>query len=799
MATHRPSFAVPLADFAATLLAQRELAPRAQATAEQVFALLPGSAVVVYVVDDQASPCWNARGIAGEIALAERTVEFGAGTLGQLAERREPMLYLPSNIKREDYAHLDIRRTLQSLAYLPILADDMLVGCVEIISYDQPLQESALHPLTELAEYAAIGIALALVYESERNAQLESISRLTQLYDLEKVFNSTLELDMLLPIITQKFREILNVQAVNLWLVDGDAMLLISRNGIDETVEVGARLLAGQSIANDVSDKGEALIVAGDDPRLAKRNQEARGYPIHTLMAAPVIAKEKLVGVAEAINKLDGSSFDDDDLFLLINVTDAAAGALHNASLLETERKVEILETLVSVSRELASTLNLERVLEAVVNGPNAVIPYERAAIALDDSGRLKLRAISGVSELKPGDPDAARLSDVLQWVSLAEREVHITQKDGVINDPRPETRAKFERYFEQSGMRGFFALPLSDDQGRVGVLSFESSDPDFLTQTHREMIKILAGQATVALRNAAMYKEVPFIGVLEPLIQKKQKFMAMEKSRRAMRLAIAAAALVFLVAFPLPMRLGGNAMVAPARTAKIQPEVEGVVKNVLVREGQPVKRGDVVAELESWEYSGALAAAEAKHAAALAEMNRALAGNDPSTAGVKRVEAEYWSAETTRARERLARTRLASPIEGVIATPHIENLVGTHLTTDDVFAEIVDTRQAMIDVGIEESEVALLRSGADAAVKLESYPTRTFRGQVAIVSPASTSSGDHRLFFARVSVPNDGGVIRPGMQGNAKVSVGWRPAGYVLFRGLGRWVWGKLWHWFGW
>src|SRR5688572_1219901 len=180
MATHRPSFAVPLADFAATLLAQRELAPRAQATAEQVSALLPESAVVVYVVDDQAAPGWTARGIAGEIALEERHVEFNTGTLGRLAERREPLLFTPGEIKREDYAHLNVRRTIQSLAYLPILADDMLVGAVEIISYDQPLHESALHPLTELAEYAAIGIALALVYESERNAQLESISRLTQ-------------------------------------------------------------------------------------------------------------------------------------------------------------------------------------------------------------------------------------------------------------------------------------------------------------------------------------------------------------------------------------------------------------------------------------------------------------------------------------------------------------------------------------------------------------------------------------------------------------------------------------------
>jgi GAF domain-containing protein len=134
MATHRPSLAVPLADFAATLLSQRELAPRAQTTADQIAALLPGSAVVVYVVDDQSAPSWTARGIAGEVELAEKVVELESGTLGRLAERREPLLFSLADLRREDYAHLNIRRTVQSLAYLPILADDILVGAAEIIS-----------------------------------------------------------------------------------------------------------------------------------------------------------------------------------------------------------------------------------------------------------------------------------------------------------------------------------------------------------------------------------------------------------------------------------------------------------------------------------------------------------------------------------------------------------------------------------------------------------------------------------------------------------------------------------------
>ena len=82
--------------------------------------------------------------------------------------------------------------------------------------------------------------------------------------------------------------------------------------------------------------------------------------------------------------------------------------------------------------------------------------------------------------------------------------------------------------------MRGFYAVPLADDDGRVGTLSFESSDPDFLGPVHLEMIKILSAQATVALRNASLYREVPFIDLLKPVLDQKRKFLALEKRRQA-------------------------------------------------------------------------------------------------------------------------------------------------------------------------------------------------------------------------------------------------------------------------
>jgi len=308
----------------------------------------------------------------------------------------------------------------------------------------------------------------------------------------------------------------------------------------------------------------------------------------------------------------------------------------------------------------------------------------------------------------------------------------------------------------------------------------------------------VLAGQATVALRNAQMYKEVPFISVLQPVLEKKRKFMAMDKRRRALMLAAVAAVLIFLAGVPLPLRVDGDAVVAPLHSAQIQPEVEGVVSKVYVREGDHVTRGQVIASLADWDTRSVLAQAQSKYQMALLQMNRSLAANDGSEAGVQRIQADFWKSELARDQELLDKTQLRSPIDGLVATPHIENMVGKRLQYGDSFAEIVDTSRAIVDVAIDDTDSAQLRAGAHASVKLNSFPTRIFRGDVMVVSPKGTLQGDSRVFFARVAVPNADGAIRSGMEGRGKVRVGWYPAGYVLFRKPFLWIYSRAWSWFG-
>jgi RND family efflux transporter MFP subunit len=792
-----------VAAFFKQLIEEQEVASRARVLASFTSELVPDSAASVYTLASEGGEnFWAPRAIVGDATIHEQAIASDSGLLGDLFDGdSSPVIKSAPQLQREDYPHIDARRTVRSISYVPLIHGEDLIGAVEILCFGAEAPPEALETLVEIADPAAASLVSAKQYETERHDTLSSITRLTQLYDLEKVFSSTLEMQELLPLVTTKFQEILNCEAVNIWLLHPDESLeLMHQAGQDPTAFKGQIVQAGEGIIGALSNDGESVCISDEsDPKLVERNRNAGDNRVRTLIAVAVMDRESLVGCVEAVNKAEGEAFDDDDLFVLISLAGTASNALHNASLLMAERKVEILETLNTVSHEITSTLSLDRMLQTIVNAPQAVIPYERAAIALDYRGRFKLSAVTGVTQINADHPDIAPLNDLLQWVSLSDEVVHVRQRGDEIDADREETAAKFRNYFAQSGMRGFYAMPLIDDTGRVGVLALESSDPDFLGPAHVEILQLLASQTTVALRNAQMYKEVPFISVLEPVLARKRKFMAMEKRRRTLIIGAAVAAAIFLVAFPFPLRVDGDAVVTPLHRVQIQPEAPGVVYRVLVHEGDQVRAGDVLAEMENWNSRYSLAEAQARHESALMQMNHALAVNDGSAAGAQQVQADYWQAELSRAQEVLDKSKLRSPIDGVVATPRVDSFAGRKLALGDSFAEVVDTSRVIVDVGIDDDDAGLLRAGQSASVKLNSYPARTFHGQVLLVSQKAESVHEAPVFYARVAISNADGALRSGMQGRGKVKIGTYPAGYVLLRRPYIWIVSKLWDWMGW
>jgi RND family efflux transporter MFP subunit len=788
---------------------------RAGLIAAAVVEVLPQGACIVHrLVSEGEDSYFAPMGAAGELTSTAGSLPANSRLVAPISSNsKQPLLYSGAEIRREDYAHVHITRSVASVAYLPYFdrpdagaADGaQLVGIVEVLSLGEPLQDSDLDELYPVVSLAGPAILAAEEFESQRQNLLESVHRMSQLYDLEKSLNATLELDQVTAMAPEKTLAMLDCQAVHLWLVDGDKLRLMASHGADATVEHGTTQSAGEGYVADMAEVGEPLLIAdADDERLVQRNaalnQVSPVTPvIVTALMVPLMQSGAEVGVLEAVNKLDATGvkpFDDDDQFFLSAIGETVSNALKNATLMLAERKLEILEALVRVSSEITSTLRLDRLLQIIVNSPQNVLPFERCAIALDNRGRLQLKAVSGMASIPLGDVLVDRLLELVRWLSLQPDGLHLRQRhDTAAEDNLPQAVAS---HFEATGYRALYSLPLTDDQGRVGLLLYEASDPDFLDLPHTEMIKILAGQATVAIRNALLYQEVPLISLLEPLMQKKQALLRTSGSRRLTYAAVAAAILLFLVFCPLPMRVGGVATIAPQHLVSVTAPLEGNVTSVYAHEGQRIAAGEVLASMTDWQWRTDLASAEARYRAASLVMEASLARGS-AQAGQDRAQAEYLRAEATRARGRLDSAQLRSPITGVVATPNLQNVAGQHLDAGATFAQVLDLSSAVVDIAVPQSDVSLIQPGQTASVKLDSYPRRSWHGGVDVVSPVAQAGDGERTFTARVPLPNEDAVLRAGMTGKAKIYIGFRPAGYVLLRRPALWLWQTLWNWIGW
>ncbi len=237
--------------------------------------------------------------------------------------------------------------------------------------------------------------------------------------------------------------------------------------------------------------------------------------------------------------------------------------ALHHVRQYQAEKRVAELDALLAVSREITSTLDLDKVMRTIVNATSALIRYDRCAIAILQRGKLRIGAVSGAAEVDRKDPSVLRTEALLEWVYFGGANVAVTRlEDGTISTDRPETEEKFRTFFDASGRNAFYGVLLEDDEGKLGVLGFEATEPLEFDAETRDLLQILVNQATVAVRNAQLYQQVPLPGFLRPLAERTRKLREQPASRTRRWALGGAVALALLAVLPWNVRVSGAARV---------------------------------------------------------------------------------------------------------------------------------------------------------------------------------------------------------------------------------------------
>ncbi len=733
----------------------------------------------------------------------------GASVLAEVFESGDPQTFKGKEIEGAAIEHLDelSRARVRAALYVAIPGPTGNAGVAEILNPRMgDFSPDDIVFAQEAARITGLALEERLGLEKEHYAQLGTIERLTALYDIASVFNSTLELQDLLPVVAEKICNILNAQICNVWLADPETseLELSQQFGEDPSAELEARIPVSEGLLGEVVRMGRPQRVENPQEHewLVERQKDTGDFEIQTWMGAPLLKGTDVLGVIEVLNKADGEPFSDEEEFFFGSICEQAAIALNNANLLNAERKVHELDALLTISKEITSTLDLNHVLTTVVNQAGTVVPFDRCAIGFVDRGRFSLGAVSGEAEV-PKTREMDRLRDLMAWAADQPDAVSADKREGVWALQPESVDDRLVPYLDEFGYGGFHAKTLRDDQGSVGVLALLSREPDFLNAGQLETLEILGNQATVAIRNAQLYQQVPLVGLFKPRSGKKGRFSKLGGGRFGELATKAVLIALVLIIVPWKMRVEANATVVPAERRAVSAETTGVIKQVFVHEGDHVQAGQPLAQLDAAADRIRLSQAQTDFGIAQRSMALAQEHRDMGAAAQAQLEAQQHQAEVALYQQRVDESTLRAPIAGIVVTPKIEEKTGKLLTAGDAFCQLVQQDEMAAEMNVPEGDLALITKGGPAAVKLNAYPTTTFEGKVQRLGTQAITEEGEQLFVVRALFKNPNGTAREGMVGKGKLTAeggwfksGWYPIGYVLGRSAFRWAWRKAWTW---
>ena len=303
----------------------------------------------------------------------------------------------------------------------------------------------------------------------------------------------------------------------------------------------------------------------------------------------------------------------------------------------------------------------------------------------------------------------------------------------------------------------------------------------------------------------------VPLFGFFKSMQFSKADLQPDGRVRRLTRfLGPAAGFLLLCCLLPVPLQIRRAGAVQLSQPDQIRPKVNGFLAEILVREGETVTEGQLIARLQNREITQNLAAAEARLKSAEASVQRALGTDKPA----EQLQAESiratFQAKAEEARRDAQDLMLRAPRAGTVLTPNLHQKLGQLARSNEMLCEIAPLNPMRIKIALNEKEVRHVRAGQTVTLRANAYPGKTFQATVdsdpvmffgESIPPAFSArrSGDvpvfvdakghdvplERTYEAAVLVQNPDRLLRPGMTVRAKIHAGRQLWGQLLLQSL--------------
>lgn len=254
------------------------------------------------------------------------------------------------------------------------------------------------------------------------------------------------------------------------------------------------------------------------------------------------------------------------------------------------------------------------------------------------------------------------------------------------------------------------------------------------------------------------------------------------------------------------------DGVIAAKVTVNIQSQVIGDIVDLPFKEGERVKKGDLLVQINPDTYKRDVASAQANYDSALVALKEAEINFEKKRKDLERIEKIYKDGivsldqyETTkllyeqaelqkkqakaaveqskavldRAKDYLAKTRILSPIDGIITALNAKvgetAIMGTMNFAGTVILTVSDLSEIITEVQVDEADFPKLKMGQNAEIVIDALSQEKYKGKVIEIGASAHSSTtglqtNIRQFTVKVAIENPDEKLKPGMTARVKL-----------------------------
>jgi HlyD family secretion protein len=267
-----------------------------------------------------------------------------------------------------------------------------------------------------------------------------------------------------------------------------------------------------------------------------------------------------------------------------------------------------------------------------------------------------------------------------------------------------------------------------------------------------------------------------------------------------------------------LVSKVSANGQIDAQRKVDLSANVMGQIVNLAVREGDVVKKGDFLLQIDRKQLTASAEGAEASVRALFsdrdaaranlaeaertyqrtrnnfdqkivpaAELDKARTTVDSARANVSSIEQRIQQARSNvaAARDTLSKTTMTAPMAGIITALPVEEgevaVIGTMNNAGTKLLTIADMSVVEAVMEVDETDVPNVKVGQRATVTIDAYPNKTYEGVVTEVgsSPMTAqragASGEAINFEVKIQLTTPPAGVRPGFSASADIITGTR------------------------